>query len=387
MSVCGHCGRESDEWVKWCDGAKTHLCWNCFGDWEEQFEANEPPEDPIDDSGWVRFHESQNGAGPRVGPDLGGLVDGATFILDVPDSIPAIWGEGTQVLWPEGEPLLIYGPDGVGKSSIAQQLVLARIGVGPGTLLGLPVAPSAGKVLYLALDRPKQARRSFHRMATEDERDVLRERLTVWPRSFPLDLVGDPEGLCRFAVSSGADTIVIDSLKDVVDKLSDEDAGMAIHKSWQLCVEHGIEVCALHHPRKAQGDNKRPTKLADVYGSRWLTAGCGSVILIWAEAGDPIVEFEHLKQPADVVGPLMLLHDNRQGTTSVVGDSDVVRIITAGGGSMDVAEVAAVMFKKGTARNNAEKARRRLEAEVSEGRLRRREVPGERGEKVVYEAL
>src|SRR5207248_1735381 len=119
------------------------------------------------------------------------------------------------------------------------------------------------------------------------------------------------------------------SLKDLVPKLSDEDTGSAIHRAWQACVEAGQEVFALHHPRKAQADNKKPRTLADVYGSRWITAGCGSVLLLWGDAGDPIVEFEHLKQPADAVGPFKLLHDNRSGTTSVVDSGDVLGHVAA----------------------------------------------------------
>ena len=58
-----------------------------------------------------------------------------------------------------------------------------------------------------------------------------------------------------------------------------------------------IEVVVSHHQRKATGYNKKPTTLADVYGSTWLTAGAGSVVLLWGEAGDPIVELTHLGSP------------------------------------------------------------------------------------------
>jgi hypothetical protein len=63
--------------------------------------------------------------GPRTLP-------GGDWILDAPTETPAVWGDPSgRVAWAEGEPLLIVGPEGVGKTTIAQQLVLARIGLRP----------------------------------------------------------------------------------------------------------------------------------------------------------------------------------------------------------------------------------------------------------------
>ena len=317
-----------------------------------------------------------------------GDIDGAAFALDAPSEIDAIWGAKASVLWPAGEPTMIYGPDGVGKTAIAQQLMLRRAGIGAPELLDRPVVPAEGKVLYLALDRPQQAARSIRRMVSEQDRGTLGERLAVWRGSLPFDLLRTPDSLATFASDRGATTVVVDSLKDLVPKLSDEDTGMAVHRAWQLCVEAGIEVLSLHHPRKAQADNKKPRQLADVYGSRWLTAGCGSVLLLWGEAGDPVVELQHLKQPADIVGPLTLLHDNQAGTTTVIDADDVVRLVAGHlGPPPTAADIAALLFgKEKPNRNEVEKARRRLNAAVEAGRLRRRDVPAERGEKVAYVA-
>ena len=41
------------------------------------------------------------------------------------------------------------------------------------------------------------------------------------------------------------------------------------------------EIIELHHDRKAQqGNEGRERSISDVYGSRWITAGAGSVILL-----------------------------------------------------------------------------------------------------------
>jgi integrase len=48
----------------------------------------------------------------------------------------------------------------------------------------------------------------------------------------------------------------------------------------QLYVAAGVEVLALHHQRKAQGDNKRPRALSDVYGSLRISE---LTALMWRE--------------------------------------------------------------------------------------------------------
>jgi replicative DNA helicase len=305
-----------------------------------------------------------------------GDVDGATFALDAPTTVPAVWGRGTEVLWAEGEPAILYGPDGVGKTTIAQQLMLRRIGIGKAELLGLPVAPIADgkKDLYLALDRPRQAARSVRRMVSDQDRAMLRDRLVVWRGSVPFDIVRNPGSLAAFALERDATAVVIDSLKDLAANLSDEEVGMAIHRAWQLCVEAGVEVLALHHPRKAQPGNKHPTALADVYGSRWITAGCGSIVLVWGDAGDPIVDLAHLKQPADTVGPFKLLHNNQAGTVDVIErEPDPIDVVIGWvGPAPTVREVAAIVFSKPPEKVNEkekEKVRRRLKIGVSDRRL------------------
>lgn len=313
-----------------------------------------------------------------------GAVDGATFVLDASARIAAVWGKDPYVLWAEGEPAMLVGPDGTGKTTIANQFVFRRIGIGPPDLLGYPVAPDERKVLYLALDRPRQAARSMRRMVDEADRTLLRDRLVVWPGQLPFDVSRRPDELAAFAAGHGAGTLVIDCLKDLCGNLSDEDTGAAIKRAMQACAEEAcIDVLALHHQRKAQSDNKAPRKLSDIYGSRWLFAGCGSVLSLWGEAGDPIVEFAHLKQPADVVGPLTLLHDNRAGRTTVVHASDVVRIVASLDAPAQVKDVAVALFKrKNPSDNDIEKARRKLNAAVEDGALEK--LPAGAGAPVAY---
>jgi hypothetical protein len=314
-----------------------------------------------------------------------GLLDGAAFALGASAHVEAVWGRGSSVLWPSGEPLMIVAPDGVGKTTLGQQLALRRAGLGDGFLLGYPVAPSEGRVLYIAADRPRQAGRSMRRMVSEADRLALAERLLVWRGALPFDLVRDPSRLAEWSADLGVGTILIDSLKDVLSRPADEESGLAFTAAAAAAVAAGIEITALHHQRKAQGENKNPMTLADVYGSRWLTAACGSVLLLWGKAGDSIVELRHLKPADDVVGPLTLVHDNRKGTTIALDAPDLLTVVE-GIGEATAVQVAEVLYgSKKPDRSSVERARRRLDTAVEEGRLERIEPDGSgRGNTVVW---
>jgi replicative DNA helicase len=226
-------------------------------------------------------------------------------------------------------------------------------------------------------------------MVSEQHRAILRDRLVVWPGSVPFDIARNPDSLAAFAVERHAGALVIDSVKDLAANLSEEEVGTAIHRAWQLCVEVGIDVLGVHHPRKAQPGNMRATALADVYGSRWITAGCGSVILVWGDAGDPVVNLSHLKQPADIVGPLQLLHDNQAGTVAVMDrEPDAIELVVGWiGPGPTVREVAARVYGKDAddiKPNEKEKVRRRLNIGIGDGRLRTHEVAGDDRETMIY---
>lgn len=310
--------------------------------------------------------EAERRAG-RVPEPTERRLTGSQFILDTPAEVPAVWGDGGRVLWARGEPLLIVGPAGVGKTTLAQQLTLARHGAGPGELLGLPVSTDARRVLYVAADRPAQAARSFRRMVGEGDRAAL-DHLAVHRGPLPFDLAATPAGLAEYAQSREAGTVVIDSLKDVALDLSKDETGSRVNLALQECVARGIEVAALHHQRKEQAGAGKPRSLADVYGSTWITAGAGSVIGLWGEPGDPVVELRHLKQPAAEVGPMRLAHDHAHGATSIHDAPDVLDLLKRGQGGISAPDAARALFDiSKPSQPQIEKARRKLDRFVENG--------------------
>ena len=300
------------------------------------------------------------------------LIDGAAWLLELPESPPAVWGAGDTVLWAQGEALMIAGSPGVGKTTLGGQLVRGRLGLTP-RVLDMPVA-EGGALLYLAMDRPQQIGRRMRQQFTESELRHLvgTGRLVIGNGPPPQDLAKHPELLPELCRKAGADTLVVDSLKDAAVGLTDDEVGAGYNRARQLAVTAGVQVLELHHLVKRGADGKPPQALADVYGSAWLTAGVGSVLLLHGEAGDPIVRAVHLKQPAEPWGPAELAHDHRTGTTTVHGRVELLELLAVT--RVQTARSAAVALFSTDKPSAAvlERARRKLEQLVRDGKAQRR---------------
>lgn len=246
-------------------------------------------------------------------------MSGSQFILDH-ERAASIWGHGMKVLWSKGEPLWIVAQEGMGKSTVASQIALARAGIWEPELFGFPLETDLRQVLYVAADRPAQIARSFQRMVSEEQRHEL-DAAMVFVKDFTKPLSVDSDS-CLQDIEEAGDigTVVIDSLKDVANDLSKDSEGSKVNTALKNIIHSGREVVVLHHDRKqeaGQSEARRP-RLADVYGSRWLTAGAGSVLyLAPIEEGNVRVRLHQLKTPLTRVGPLELRHDFRQGRTYV----------------------------------------------------------------------
>lgn len=250
--------------------------------------------------------------------------------------------------------------------------MLARAGIRRGDLLGMPVEPDPRPVLYVAADRPQQTQRSLRRMVTEDDRRALDERFIPWPGPLPFDVGQEPERLAEFTASYGAGTVIIDSLKDVARDLSKDETGSGVNLAFQHTIAAGIELLVNHHQRKEGTDGKKPTRLDDVYGSTWITAGAGSVLLLWGQPGDTIVDLHHLKQPAEDIGPLKVHHDHHQGLPTVYEKPDLYGLVQlrARDGGLTTADAARHMFDCTQPDDKQrEKARRQLDRMVREDRI------------------
>lgn len=293
----------------------------------------------------------------RVQERSGGdrLVLGGT-IFDQPDQVAAVWGVGNYVLRAEGQGTMIASQQGLGKTTVAQQMVLHRIGARTGDFLGYPVAQvqNGEAVLYLAADRPTQAMGSFRRMLVpgEETRSLLDSRLLVWKGPLPFDVVLEPEAFADWLdqLSDKHEKkivdVVVDSVKDMAGghSLSKDETGGALNLAWQEAMARGVDLFLLHHQRKAAGGEQRANSLDDIFGSTLITSGLGSVFSLSGESGASIVDLIHVKQPLEAV-ELRLSHDHSTGTTtphSGASEDFTVEglLIAAAGLGMTVRELA-----------------------------------------------
>lgn len=97
----------------------------------------------------------------------------------------------------------------------------------------------------------------------------------------------------------------------------------------------------------------------------------GSIFCLWGDPGDPVVEFTHLKQPLDPIGPWRLLHDHEHGETTVLDQVDLLGVVTASDGLTAEVAAAAMFGTETPTRNDVEKARRQLEKLVAGGFVER----------------
>lgn len=294
--------------------------------------------------------------------------DGWSFVTETGADAEPLWGTREQTVWAPGESLMIVGAPGVGKTTLAHQVIFARLGLHE-TVLEMPVAPSR-RVLYLAMDRPKQIAKAMARRVFDTDETILRDRLVVWQGPLPATLDKEPDLLADLAAAHQADTIVIDSLKDAVSTMVDDSLAVAFHNARMRALRGGVEILELHHQRKATADAPRGQRpaLDQVYGSTWLTAGAGSVLFVTGRAGDPAVTLHHLKTPTGEIGPLDVTHDHKRGTTTVDPSRDPAVLLRNAPGGMTVRELAAILTG-GTEpeRADVEKARRHLTRLVDTG--------------------
>jgi hypothetical protein len=274
---------------------------------------------------------------------------------------------------------MIAGPMGLGKTTLEGLLIRAQLGIGSGIVLGQKVTRQPGRILVLAMDRPAQIARALARQFTEDERDILCDRLVIWKGPPPVDLAKQPEMLLALAQAADADVVYLDSIKDAALGLSDDEVGSGYNRARQLLLGDGRQLAECHHTVKRGANGGAPTTVADIYGSAWITNGTGSIVLLAGEPGDPIVGFRHCRCPANELGPWELLHDPDNGEISLYHTTDLMTLVNARGADGLTARdaAAAITGKPDPTKADMEKARRKLEKLTEDGVLVR--VDGTKG--------
>lgn len=102
----------------------------------------------------------------------------------------------------------------------------------------------------------------------------------------------------------------------------------------------------------------------------------GSVLMLWGEPGDLVVDLLHLKQPAEEVGPLSVLHDHVHGHSTVREGVDLEGLFASTPIGLTVKDGARHLYRTDDpSPNEIEKVRRRLNGLVAKKHVERRNDP------------
>jgi archaellum biogenesis ATPase FlaH len=188
--------------------------------------------------------------------------------------------------------MLVSGPPGTGKTQLSLQFAI-HLALGKPFLGYGAQAPL--RLLFISMEMGHADLKWFvENMASEltaEERELLNENLLLWPLGHGV-MLGNKEGqqtVENLVAKHSPDGVFFDSLGMVTtDELTDEHTVKVI-MDWQarLRADTGVFTWFLHHNRKAQATNKKPNKLADVYGSQYITSYATTVLGLWP-AGEHI---------------------------------------------------------------------------------------------------
>jgi hypothetical protein len=78
------------------------------------------------------------------------------------------------------------------------------------------------------------------------------------------------------------DGIIFDSLGKLTNAKLDEEISRRISNFVdELKIKYGVFVWLIHHNRKSNSDNRRPTRLDDIFGSTYITANVSTAISLY----------------------------------------------------------------------------------------------------------
>lgn len=182
--------------------------------------------------------------------------------------------------------MLLTGPSGVGKTQfslrVAINLALGR------DFLGFKIERPC-RILFWSLEMGHSDIKFFISTMcqgmTEEELMTLEENLIIAPlgEAFYLDSVKSQQQFKNIIESLSVDGVFIDSVGSSTSGSisSEETVKTLMDFNDRLRKEMGIFTWYIHHNRKAQGDNKKPNKLSDVYGNQYLVNRATSVYCLW----------------------------------------------------------------------------------------------------------
>lgn len=218
---------------------------------------------------------------------------------------------------------LIASAPGVGKTQWSLQFAI-HCALGADFLIWK--IPKPMKVLWFSLEMIAPALQYFTKQMaahySAEEMALLEENLLIVPLGevLPLDNDQGKKFLEALLEEYSPDGIVLDSMGKVTNKsLNDEEMAKKLNAYYGfLRKKYDIFVWFIHHNRKANGDNKKPKELSDIYGNQYISADLTSAVSLWKD--DDGIELNVIKSRlAAEVKPVPLI---RTETLRFIIDDD-----------------------------------------------------------------
>lgn len=186
---------------------------------------------------------------------------------------------------------MIASAPGVGKTQVSLQLAINAV-LGK-EFLGYRVqAPQ--RVVFFSLEMAHNALwlllDTISKSYSEAERAVLQRNLLIVPigESLPIERAEARQFMHMILDQAKPDGIIIDSVSKLANgKFNAESVAKLNDFYLSLRARYGSWMCLIHHNRKPNGDNKRPTDLGDVYGEVFITAEMTAVWTLWRDRDWP----------------------------------------------------------------------------------------------------
>jgi hypothetical protein len=197
--------------------------------------------------------------------------------------------------------MLVTGPSGVGKTQFSLNAA-ARMVLGEG-FLGAATQSTDEKIAFFSMEMGLVELKEFLKLQakgyTPEQLEILEERLRFFPLGEPIYMTQDSEKerIENLIKEEGFTGLIFDSLGSATDGSLSSEENTKNLMDWNdtLRKRHNIFTWYIHHHRKPNGDNKRPNKLGDVYGSQYITARATSVVALWDSSSENAVQVIPLK--------------------------------------------------------------------------------------------
>lgn len=194
--------------------------------------------------------------------------------------------------------LLLSGPPGTGKTQLSLRFAI-NMALGK-EFLGY----SAGDpctVIFFSMEMGHADLKWFIEQMAEglslEDKALLEQNLKLIPLGYGvmLDKKGEQRKVEQLVERLQPTGVFFDSLGSTsTEELSDETTVKKI-LDWNDRFRSMYDVFTwyIHHNRKAQANNKKPNKLADIYGNQYITARATTVLGVWPEGNQ--IEISALK--------------------------------------------------------------------------------------------